>query len=120
MTNDEQTRMRNEVGAPVEAGNWSDHPFVLCERTVRACIEALPAHVEYGEFNTHVIIENSQSRAALEALLPKPDRAEELLKAWRDFNHFQQWKSYPPPLGWLDEAFARWLITNNHIPGEGK
>lgn len=54
--------------------------FVPCERTVRMALDRLPRKVE-GFDNPAAASAFDECRTALEALLPKRDRAEELVKA---------------------------------------
>lgn len=57
--------------------------FTPCERTVRMCIEALPVDgLGFHPTTMAVNDANGIARRALEALLPKPDRAEELATEW--------------------------------------
>lgn len=93
-----------------EAGDWKP-----CERTVRMCIEALPGPVpDTDQLNQGYNACHQNTVAALEALLPKPDRAEELVKVFRDEVSFLEWK-------WsIDEIlkqFGDWLIERGEIKG---
>lgn len=81
--------------------------FTLCERTVQACIDALP--VPSG-LNAHGVCEPYRiCRETLKALLPKPNKAEELVREWN-----------PPARGWAFaapalEEFAHHLIESGRI-----
>lgn len=78
--------------------------FVPCERTVRLCIEKV------GAINSHGV--SSAAKHALETLLPKKDRAEELVEAWESAD--------PEPLGRGEDGvrkFARWILAQGEIRG---
>jgi hypothetical protein len=77
------------------AETFDDAPFVLCEVTIRHCIDVL------GGLDGMV-----EARAALQSLLPKPDPAKALVDEWMQTD----------PKTWGDvEEFARWLITEGRI-----
>jgi len=83
-------------------------PYALCERTVQHCIDVLPQPPNIpanADFRNGI----KASRAALEALLPKPDPLNALLA------EHEQWRTKKLAAGGqvkLDrrECFARWLI----------
>ena len=67
-----------------------ESPFALCERTVRACIEtARWAPISFRtDATVRMACEDGQKSVvkALESLLPKPDRAEEIISQLIDEN----------------------------------
>jgi hypothetical protein len=71
------------AAGPLESQDTpSAEEFTPCPRTVRMCIEALPKiSIPYPN-GLQVTEVHPKARAALEALLPKPDRAEELAEEW--------------------------------------
>lgn len=82
----------------------------LCPETIKACIEALPrthdmARTEAWQngFDWHV----SQSRAALNALLPK-DRAETLVDLWCMGSNFTGDRAVLQP-------YTRWLLSPGYL-----
>lgn len=97
---------------------WGDGPepdqFTPCPRTVRMCIEALPKGLPFDtdemDFGWDEHLRSSMD--ALEALLPKPDRAEELANEWMN-------RAYWPDMG-VDMAvveYTRDLIERGEIKG---
>lgn len=89
----------------------------LCPDTIQVCIEALPdAEVLRGDpWSAGWCGAIDRSRAALEALLPKPDPAKALVEEWQ--------AECPIPLGQYGpatlEPFARWLIQSGKIEVKG-
>lgn len=86
----------------------------LCPDTIRACIEAV-AHGVYAEahdnewdsgFN-HAKLRTVQS---LEALLPQPDHAQELLERFHKADDMEEL-----PGGNMADRAIRWLLSNNII-----
>ena len=78
------------------------------EDAIRECIEVLPSLPPLSQPHwvlEDVYVHDRKCREALESLLPKPDRAKELVREWIKFDPVP----YSP-----DEAalrFARWLLT---------
>jgi hypothetical protein len=86
-------------------------------QVIRECIEALPKEAGDTPYDTFAVLEGLRiAHRALEALLLK-DRATELVEAFLGSLPVYE---MPDGQGADIHRFARWLITNNHIPGEGK
>ncbi len=96
----------------------------LDEATVRACIEALPDYVSNSTTQWWVGFEHCAlaSRAALEALLPKPDPAKALVDEFGRDTSDAGGSSLVGAEGmssgdarWHVQHFANWLIKEGHI-----
>lgn len=89
--------------------------FKPCERTVRMCIEALPARVTHAGDDEAVGYRDgiAECYAALETLLPDP--AEDLVREWRAYED-----TLDTPDPYITEyRFAQWLLNTGRITQRG-
>lgn len=86
--------------------------FTPCERTIRMCIDVLP---HSKRFTTAEGYQESVKRR-IEALLPKPDRAEELVKQYIR-EAYPKWEHVWENVGEDELNFAKWLIERGEIKG---
>lgn len=91
--------------------------FVPCERTVRLCIEkvrnAFDSRGQLTKMDSVFVDGYRTGLDALEALLLKKDRAEELVEAWNEVVSFDRLTETE-----LEgfKSFTRWLVSRGYLP----